>query len=166
MLEPIPAELRDVEGIWLLRRQREDWLAERGIEQWRAGEVPASVIEDQVGRGEWHILRDEHRAVIAGLRVLWSDPDFWGPDDGSFVYVHGLMVDLTYSGRSYGAELLDWAERLGVLEGKSGIRLDSAASNSVLLSYYESLGFRDCGRCKVGDPNEVVLWEKSIGSAM
>lgn len=165
MLEPIPAELRDVEGIWSLRRQREDWMAEKGIEQWRPGEVSASVIERQVERGEWHVLRDEHRTVIAGLRILWSDPDFWGPDDGSSVYAHGLMVDLAHAGRGYGAELLDWAGRLAVLEGKSRLRLDSAASNRELLSYYESLGFRGCGRRQVGDLNEVVLWEKRIGSA-
>lgn len=111
-------------------------------------------------RGEWYVLREER--VIAALRVLWTDPDFWGPDDGTAVYVHGLMVDLDKAGEGLGAELLDWAARLGGQHGKVRLRLDSALTNPGLTGYYERLGFIRKGQRQVGDLFEVILWERPV----
>ncbi|WP_139320393.1 GNAT family N-acetyltransferase [Saccharomonospora sp. CUA-673] len=158
MADPSPAEMRDVRGIWSLRRQREDWLATQGIDQWRPGEVPVSEIEEQVNRGEWHVLRDDDQRVVAGLRILWADPDFWGPDDGTAVYVHGLMVDLALAGQGLGARLLQWAAHTGAQRDKTRLRLDSAATNPGLSAYYERIGFRR----QVGDHFDVILWERPI----
>lgn len=160
MRDPIPASDADVVPIWQLRRQREDWLASRGIDQWRPGEVPAATIQEQADRGEWYVLRDE--SVIAGLRILWSDPDFWGPDDGGSIYVHGLMVDLRRAGEGLGSELLEWAARLGGQHGKARLRLDSALTNPGLTRYYERLGFTPKGQRQVGDLFEVILWERPV----
>lgn len=160
MRDPIPASDADVVPIWQLRRQREDWLASRGIDQWRPGEVPVATIQEQVDRAEWYVLRDE--SVIAGLRILWSDPDFWGPDDGSSIYVHGLMVDLRRAGEGLGSELLEWAARLGSQHGKARLRLDSALTNPDLTRYYERLGFIPKGQHEVDGLFEVILWEGPV----
>lgn len=165
MTDPLPATQEDVGGIWSLRRQREDWLASRGIDQWIPGEIPLPVVEEQVDHGEWHVLRDADQNVIAGLRVLWDDPDFWGPDDGSSIYVHGLMVNLAQAGGGLGARLLEWAAQTGVRHGKSRLRLDSAATNPGLTTYYERLGFQRQGQRQVGGLFEVILWERSIPTA-
>lgn len=159
MLEPVPASSADVKPIWRLRRQREDWLASRGIDQWRPGEIPVSTIQDQVYQGEWYVVREER--VVAALRVLWSDPDFWGPDDGKAVYVHGLMVDLDHAGNGMGTQLLDWAAGLARQQGRTHLRLDSALTNPGLTRYYERLGFTRKGQRQIGDLFEVLLWERA-----
>ncbi|GAA1824575.1 GNAT family N-acetyltransferase [Nesterenkonia flava] len=164
MTAPLPATRADVRGIWSLRRQREDWLIARGIDQWRPGEVPVSVIREQVDRGEWYVLREEEHHVIAGLRLLWQDPDFWGPDDGTAIYVHGLMLDLALAGEGLGAQLLGWAAAQGALQGKTRLRLDSAATNPRLATYYEDSGFSRQGQRQVGDFFEVILWERPIAT--
>lgn len=157
---PVPASDHDALPIWQLRRQREQWLSSRGIDQWPVGEVPIATIQEQVDRTEWHVLRDE--GVIAGLRILWADPDFWGPDDGHSIYVHGLMVDLQRAGEGLGSEMLDWATDLGKRHGKTRLRLDSAITNPGLTHYYERLGFVRRGQHKVGNLFEVILWERAI----
>lgn len=157
---PMPAESADAPSVWALRRQREDWLAAQGIDQWVPGEAPLRIIQEQVDQGDWHVVRRGHR-VVAGLRLLWADPDFWGPDDGTAVYVHGLMVDLEQSGKGMGAELLNWAANLGKRHGRVWLRLDSAATNPGLTAYYENLGFMHQGQQQVGDLFEVNLWQRS-----
>nr|WP_274380720.1 GNAT family N-acetyltransferase [Nesterenkonia muleiensis] len=122
--------------------------------------MPVSTIQEQVDRGEWHVLRDQH--VVAALRVLWADPEFWGPDDGTAVYVHGLMVDVTRAGEGLGAELLDWAARLTKQRERAHLRLDSALTNPGLTRYYERLGFLRKGQRQVGDLFEVILWERPV----
>lgn len=158
MIDPLLACDADVRGIWRLRRQREDWLAARGIDQWRPGETPLLTIREQVDRDEWHVVRDGD--VMAALRILWADPEFWGNDDGPAVYVHGLMVASDRAGEGLGAELLDWAGRFGRRHGRTRLRLDSALTNPALTRYYERLGFIRQGRRQVGDLFEVILWER------
>lgn len=160
MRKPTPASDEDVLPIWQLRRQREDWLASRGIDQWRPGEIPVATIEDQVDRGEWYVLRDDD--VIAALRLLWTDPEFWGDDDGTAIYVHGLMTDLDRAGEGLGPELLEWAAAKGRQRGKTSLRLDSAQTNPGLTRYYERLGFLRKGDRQVGDLFEVILWERPV----
>lgn len=158
---PVPAAAADALQIWQLRRQREDWLADRDIHQWLPGEIPRSTIEDQVDRGEWFVVREAR--VVAALRLLWEDPDFWGPDDGTAVYVHGLMVDLDHAGTGRGTRLLDWAADQARDRGRSRLRLDSAVTNPGLTRYYERLGFTHRGRRQIRDLFEVNLWERPVG---
>lgn len=106
------------------------------------------------------MVRDER--VIAALRVLWEDLDFWGPDDGAAVYVHGLMVNLDRAGEGLGSELLDWAARLAKQHGRTHLRLDSALTNPGLTCYYERLGFERQGRRQIGDLFDVILWQRSV----
>lgn len=159
MLDPVVASSADVTPIWRLRRQREDWLSARGIDQWRPGEIPVSTIQTQVDQSEWHVLREER--VVAALRLLWTDPDFWGPDDGTAAYVHGLMVGLDRAGSGLGARLLDWAAGQARLHGRTRLRLDSALTNPGLARYYELLGFTRRGQRQVGDLFQVILWERA-----
>lgn len=161
MREPVPATASDATEIWQLRRQREDWLAAQGIDQWIPGEIPIATVKDQIDRGEWHLVREDG-IVVAALRLLWEDPDFWGPDDGNAVYVHGLMVDLSHAGKGLGAELLNWAAHIGQQRGKSHLRLDSALTNPGLTRYYERLGFTRKGQRHVGNLFEVILWERHV----
>ncbi len=161
MREPVVASPSDANSIWQLRCQREEWLAARGIDQWRPGEVPVSTVQDQVQRREWHVVRQDGE-VIAALRVLWADPDFWGPDDGAAVYVHGLMVDVDHAGAHLGSALLGWAADLAERRGRSYLRLDSALTNPALTRYYERLGFTRKGRKQIGDLFEVILRERAV----
>lgn len=161
MIEPSLATSRHVAEIWSLRRQREDWLAAAGIDQWRPGEVPEDTVREQVDQGEWFVV--ERERVVAGLRLLWADPEFWGLDDGSAVYVHGLMVDLKHAGRGLGRDLLSWAAHAGRARGRTRLRLDSAATNPALSLYYETAGFTAVGQVRTSDELfDAILWERPI----
>ena len=47
--------------------------------------------------------------LVGTVRLLWTDPDFWGDDHTPAVYVHGLMVDRRAAGHGLGHD----AARLG-----------------------------------------------------
>lgn len=161
-LEPIrlaPAAADDVHDIWLLRKQLEDWIAGQGIDQWRPGEVPEAVVAEQVSQGQWHVLR-QNATLTAGLRVLWSDPDFWRETTDS-IFVHGLMVDRGHASAGLGAALLDWAGNLGFSRSATWLRLDCAASNPHLCDYYEAQDFKRVEtKALAGRLFDVVLWQR------
>ena len=139
-LSPRPATADDVAAIHALRRSLEDWMAARGTVQWPPGSLPVERIAAQVTAGEWHVVEDP-LGVVGTVRLLWSDPDFWGSDRTPAVYVHGLMVDRRRTGDGLGAALLDWAAQQGRDAGVDVFRLDCRTTNPVLRDYYESYGF-------------------------
>lgn len=145
-----------------LRRQLEDWLHDKDIRQWPRGEVSLDLIARQIQQGQWRILRDRRVGVAAAMRVLWSDPDFWGDDDADAVYVHGLMVDRAVAGRDLGRSMLEAAAQLGRRRGSTLLRLDCAETNHALRRYYANRGFHEVGRRDFADLFSVTLFEKRI----
>ncbi|HET9655743.1 MAG TPA: GNAT family N-acetyltransferase, partial [Kineosporiaceae bacterium] len=159
--DPQPAGQADAHDLWLLRRQLEDWICARGIDQWRPGEVAEQTISEQITTGEWHVHRHDG-ILVAALRLLWSDPQFWGDgDDGDAVYVHGLMVDRRHAGHQIGERLLAWAGEQARAAGRSWLRLDCAAGNTALCDYYRSRGFTPVRTQNLPDGLfDVVLWQR------
>jgi ribosomal protein S18 acetylase RimI-like enzyme len=158
---PLPATPADVDDIHALRRSLEDWMAANGTVQWPQGSLPRERIAAQVGAGEWHVVRDADLGLVATVRLLWTDPDFWGDDHTPSVYVHGLMVDRRATGRGLGTALLDWAAARGRDAGVDLFRLDCRTTNPVLRAYYERYGFRAVGQ-RDFDDFSCTLLERSL----
>ena len=111
-MEIHPAIARDAVTILTLRHAAEDWLRARGIDQWTPREVPLTVIEKQVLRGEFFVARNSRSAQIIGaVRLIWSDPEIWGESAVRAAYVHGLVIDRSLVGVGLGRDLLTWAAR-------------------------------------------------------
>lgn len=125
-------------------------MAARGLTQWPVGSLPRERIAAQVDAGEWQLVHDGE-GLAATVRLLWSDPDFWGADETPAVYVHGLMVARRRSGDGLGRELLDWAADQGRQAGVDLFRLDCRTTNPALRAYYEAYGFTAVGRRDFAD---------------
>ncbi|WP_309135265.1 GNAT family N-acetyltransferase [Cellulomonas sp.] len=140
-----PARPHDVDAILALRTSLEDWMARAGVVQWPRGSLPRERVEAQLAAGEWHVVRGAPGEVVGTLRLLWSDPEFWGDDDAPAVYVHGLMSARSRRGSGLGRALLDWAAERGRDAGVGLFRLDCRDTNPALRAYYEAYGFTAVG---------------------
>lgn len=160
-----PALLGDAEDLHTLREVAAQWLVDRGIRQWRPGEVDVRRVREQIESGEWFLYR-EAGAVLVALRFLWSDPSFWGvqPDDAA--YVHGLVIDRRHAGEALGVRALRWAEDRARAAGRTYLRLDHAADNTRLARYYRELGFVERGRREFDLWGPVTLVEKPLEPAV
>ena len=156
-----PALPGDAAELHAMREAAAQWLVERSIRQWLPGEVDVPTIRAQLVAGEWFVIRRDGR-VVAALRLLWADPDFWGrqPDDAA--YVHGLMVDRSAAGEALGAGALRWAEQRARSAGRAFLRLDHTADNARLARYYRELGFVERGRRQFDVWGAVTLVEKPL----
>lgn len=162
VLELHPAVASDTGSLLALREAAAAWLVERDIRQWEPGEVGAKQIRAQIEAGDWFVHRADG-AIAGALRLLWSDPEFWGerPDDAA--YVHGLVIDRRHAGQGLGGRLLDRAEQRARDAGRPFLRLDCSESNLRLRRYYRDRGFVEVGRRDLGDAWwSVTLFEKPV----
>jgi protein-tyrosine phosphatase len=140
------------------------WMLERGIEQWRPGELPIGWIDRLLRRGAVHVVsRDDE--VIGSVTVVWEDPAIWGDQLEPAGYIHQLMVDRRFAGYDVGRSLLTWTERFIVVSGRHRVRLDCVRTNRALRSYYERAGYDLVGYKDF--PNieralETALYEKAL----
>jgi len=156
----VPAVSHDRPAIADILEGARQWLAGRGIKQW-AYPFGADWLDPRIAAGEFWVVRLGGEPV-AVVRLLWSDPLFWGErDDGSAAYVHTLAVRRDHAGRGIGLWILAWAEEQARATGRRFLRLDCAASNPALFAYYERAGFTALGPAQVGDAR-VVLFEKPL----
>ncbi|MFC0672435.1 GNAT family N-acetyltransferase [Brachybacterium hainanense] len=152
-------DARDVPRLAEMRRSRECWMRDRGIDQWEIGSLAATMIAEQVARGEWFRLHGPSEDLLAAARLLEADPEFWGADIGPALYVHALMVDVSAAGRGLGRRVLELAAKEAAARELSMLRLDCAPH---LLPYYAAQGFVQVG-VKEFPQFITVLLEQELG---
>jgi hypothetical protein len=161
------ARVRDAGALLALRRAAEDWLAERGIQQWSCGEVRLADIVRQLERREWFVSTTPSGVVTAALRLLEEVEGVWPDGEPALArYVRGLMVNRAVAPVGAGAAILAWAEARAVGQGATVMRLDCVESNARLRRFYADLGYSEVGRRDFDGPwFSATLFEKNLETA-
>ncbi|WP_324197660.1 GNAT family N-acetyltransferase [Nocardia abscessus] len=170
MVETAPmvaATAMDAEDIARLRDRLAQWMVDNGIGQWVPGEYAVAVVTEEIARNEWFVWRDESAALVAAVRLIWRDPEFWGADDDTEAgYVHGLMVAPEYRGHGLGPRILGFCAAHTLAHGVTRQRLDTASDNQILRKYYAAQGFIELRETRLPPQfhgtTHVVLMEKFL----
>lgn len=117
------------------------WIASSGAPMWKAGELSADRIADDVRAGLFFVA-DRDGEVQGTLKFELTDPRFW-PDrpDGESAFVHRLAVRRAAAGTGVSFVLLEWARQQTAALGRPFLRLDCEASRAKLRQLYERFGF-------------------------
>jgi ribosomal protein S18 acetylase RimI-like enzyme len=138
----------DFDAVMAILREGADWLAARGIQQWKHWhtEIGERLRRDRIEKHEVYLARLSGHPV-ATLTIQWGDTEFWGERgfDGLAGYVHGIAITRSVGGMRIGQRLLEWAVEKIAARGRHLARLDTVASNGRLCRYYEEHGFRPLG---------------------
>jgi protein-tyrosine phosphatase len=128
----------DATGASEILQEAATWLLSKGIQQWRPEWFGVAWAERQIAKGTLYLGFIDNLPV-ATIRLLWEDPDIWGPRALDAGYVHSLAVRRANAG--VGRYLIAWAAEQVRAAGRSYLRLDCWDGNTQLRSYYTSLGF-------------------------
>jgi len=123
-----------------------EWLNHRGFGQLPAGTYRHSTdyFSTSIASGEVYFALVEND-IVGSLRLLSEDRIVWPEADDHALYVHNLVIQRSWGGRSLGEQLLLWAEQQAAMVRRTFLRLDCFANNQVLRKYYENGGFEDRG---------------------
>ncbi|MEO6526153.1 MAG: GNAT family N-acetyltransferase [Gemmatimonadaceae bacterium] len=123
-----------------------------------------------------HLFRVLDGDTLVGVfSVAYEDPAIWGQHErGEHIYLHRIARSAEYAGRGLLEAVLVWARGQCRAMGRAGLRMDTWASNTGLIDYYQRHGFRFLGTRRIGDdarlpPHyqgiELALLEEVYGSA-
>lgn len=149
----------------------------RSIQQERGGvrwpEFSDAAILAEIDAGQLWCVVDED-TVVGVFSIADADPAIWGEHErGAHVYLHRIARAATYRGRGLLDAVLAWARERCETLGRAGLRMDTWASNTPLIAYYQGRGFRHVGHRRLAaDPRlaphyhgiELALLESPCGT--
>ena len=148
-----PADNTSLEDIYRLIRNRIRWMDQSGIRQWNVTNYwdayPETYYQTQLRQGRLYVLRRGDNRKIAGAAVILEHDRRWLNDAGiPSYYIHNFVTDIEEKGA--GRIILKEVAKMALKNGKQCIRLECAADNGRLNSYYERQGFVLVGQCVEG----------------
>lgn len=152
----------EVQDLIALRREAEQWLADRGIGQWtpRWREVADEKARRAVRQERAWIVKSIDGVTVGTLTLGGPDEDLWHPQDGPALYAYKLMVARSHAGLGVGAVVLDWACTQAARWGYPWLRLDTWPGNTQLLNYYRDHGFSDVRVARVPGRDTGALMQR------
>ena len=154
----------DVAEAFLLYENRIQWMNERGYCQWNKTNYlsvyPMTYFNEQVTLGNFYVMENTATDKIYGSVVLLENDERWSEKlSGDAYYIHNLVTKL--SEKEIGKRILLQIENLAAENKKKFLRLDCAADNAFLNSYYEAIGYSAVGIFSEG-PYNGIKREKRI----
>jgi GNAT superfamily N-acetyltransferase len=164
MAEPTTLTLRkagphDVDDTVAIIRESSDWLAGRGFSWLREfpGATPQRVADGVVWLAYLAVCAEPIGTVSL---VNTGDPEFWTPQESDALFVHGLAVRRSASGRGIGGKLLEFAGDQAARLAVPWVRLDCNKANKQLQEYYLRQGFTYLRTVDLPHRNSGALFQK------
>lgn len=150
----------DLEQINQLYIKRIKWFNDHNIKQWSeryAYIYDVSYLKEQMKINQLYVVKND--GIVLGSMLLKNDDNqIWSSNDNAY-YIHHLVTDINV--RGVGVQLIKFAIKKCIDDGKDYLRLDTVSKNIWLNDYYKKLGFEFYGykEMKGGAEN---LWQMKI----
>jgi protein-tyrosine phosphatase len=154
----------DAASILRIRDETARWLLDRGIHQWRPGEVTVDDVVGWMTQGRVYVAEMDG-ALAGSVRLAWSDLAVWGRREPDAGYVQALVTARSAAGSGLGRRLLAHVEAVTVASGRTRSRLSCLRGNAGLEAFYARAGYEAVGsRSFAAQPGwePVTLLEKRI----
>ena len=140
------ATLNDIAPILSLTRDCARYMISQGIYQWNTEYPDRATFENDIKRKELYVLESDNKIrgciVISTFRDPFYDAVKWLTPHGRNLYIHRLAVAPEYQGHGYARQLMDFAERYGIENNYSSIRLDTFSRNPRNQKFYELRNYK------------------------
>ncbi len=122
---------------------------------------------------ESDVLNGNHYKVVVNSQVAivfsvcYSDKIIWrDKEKGDALYLHRIVVNPVFRGQKLFGVIVDWTTRHARRMKLRFIRMDTWASNVVLIEYYKSFGFAFIEHYKTPDSIELPAQNRKLELAL
>ncbi len=161
------ADLRAAQDI--IRRCGEAMRDQFGLEHWIPPYPLARLQQDAIAKAVYAVHEDGALAgtFTVGTRGIDYLPgDFWADPAAPALYLSKLAIHPDRQGSGVGTWCMARVEELAAAQGCTVIRFDAIAAHSLLLRFYERLGYPVRGLTTVidlqGREQNVAIFEKTL----
>lgn len=151
----------DLDDIVDLRLHAEQWLHQRGINQWTVTQRGMDSIRTRMDAASMYAI-DHEETLIGSVTLDGPDLDFWTPQEAEepALYLYKLMIYSAHRGCGLGDAVLDWACAKAEGQDLSWLRIDVWKTNTKLHEYYRNRGFEYVRTAHASGRNSGALFQR------
>lgn len=147
----VPAHLSDLPDILSLCACCRDILLSQGITQWDETYPDKAIFQADITRSHTFLQRDGSGRLVAYFAMDTEDDLQWAIRTRAYappacaLLLHRLCIHPQLQGRGLGRSCIQFAEKQARALGYRALLLTVFAQNKRAISFYQSLGYLDCG---------------------
>jgi len=151
----------------------QDFLKERGVDQWQNGYPTREVYEADINKGCCHVFTVDGK--IAGVISVFFEREEsydvvydgkWITGDAPCALFHRAAVGNDYRGMGIASQMLSYAENSATENGYKSMRGDTHHDNKAMRGLLEKCGFVHCGTIYINGGKDAqngrVCYEKLL----
>ena len=149
-------------------RQAQEYLKNRGINQWQNNYPNIDTVINDIKANYGYVLEKEG-IVIGTVAVAFDgektyDTIYNGKwlSDCPYAVIHRIAVDPEYKGTGIASEMIRFIEEMCMGRNVHSIKVDTHRENASMGRMLEKNGFMYCGIIYLTDNNERIAYEKLI----
>lgn len=161
------AKLDDLEEIFKIIQQAQNYLKEQGIPQWQNGYPSKETIIKDIESNHNYVLLDEGK-IVGTCMVSFDEDIYYKVIEGKwlanepYVVVHRLAIDNTCKGKGLATQFFEFAKLQALKNSVNYMRVDTHEKNHSMRKCIEKNGFQQCGIVYVMDNAPRIAYEKEI----
>jgi GNAT superfamily N-acetyltransferase len=163
-LKVVNTELDDLDMIFKLFEHSIAYQEKKNFPVWRNYDKNA-VKRDIEIQNQYKVVNNGDILII--FSVCYTDKIIWRElDTGRSIYLHRIVVNPEFKGQRLFGIILDWAIRHSKQMRISSIRMDTWSSNSTIIEYYKSFGFKFVENFTTPDSPELPVHNRNLSLAL
>ena len=132
----------------------------KGFPVWRNYDRTA-IVNDINSGNQYKVIVDEEIGIV--FSVAYSDKVIWRElDEGNSIYLHRIVVNPAFKGKKLFGNVLAWSIDHAREKGLASVRMDTWASNPVIINYYMGFGFRFIENYTTPDTDELPVHNRKL----
>lgn len=157
-------ERQDLELIFKLFDSSVSYQEKNGYPAWSNYDKNV-IIQDIDNKNQYKVVIQNAMTIV--FSVCYSDIVIWRTmDQNDSVYLHRIVVNPESKGKKLFSLVLEWAVRHAKQMNRHTVRMDTWASNSKLIKYYESFGFSFIENYTTPDSPELPVHNRNLPVAL
>ena len=163
----------DLDAVMTIIEEARGTIAALGIDQWQSGTPDRSMLTRDMAEGQGRVVTLDGEIVGTFALLYGGEPTYdvihdgkWlAPDkaaDGSVAYIaiHRVAIAVAKRGSGISTAMIEYAESYARILGKTSLRIDTHAGNTVMRRMLEKHGFVHCGTIFLQNGDPRVAYEK------
>lgn len=132
----------------------------KGYPVWKNYDKKA-LIKDIEEKNQYKVHVGSEMGIV--FSVAYSDKVIWrNLEDGNAIYLHRIVVNPKFKGQKLFGAILAWAIQHAQQKKLSSIRMDTWATNPVIIEYYKSFGFTVIENYTTPDSEELPVHNRKL----
>ncbi|HHU90894.1 MAG TPA: GNAT family N-acetyltransferase [Clostridiaceae bacterium] len=162
------ATISDINRIMDIIRQAQEYLRNKGVDQWQDNYPNLNIIRDDIEKRKGYVLEKDGQ-VVATVAISFSDEKTYEKiyegkwiTENEYAVIHRIAVDNNFKGKRLSSEIIAQVEKMCLQSDIYSIKVDTHKQNESMKKMLSNNGFQYCGIIFLEDGSERVAYEKVI----